>query len=386
MTRLAVLLLLAFSTFAWGAEPPPVLPAGFTIPAAFHEDPTRRKYVAFDMGQFDFVPAGEHNSTHQKVEGHLWRVAGALSASPKIDGDAVVALLATAFEADGWTMLRRQGSLVARKPQPAGELWLLGTGNAGYFSLVLMQDAAPSRGVVAAPPAARPERIADTQDFPYAPPFPGATLQKTTHDPKPFEIVLPGGGASSYATPFASKWYAEPHDVASYEFVAVYRHALEGAGWDVVRGSVAGDAVVIAHYAKNGRDLWLYTRADGSQQYIAVADFGAEAESSGLRKQIATVGHVALYGIYFDTDIATPRPESETTLQQVLHLLTDDKALRLEIQGHTDNTGTPQHNEALSAARAASVQAWLTAHGIAADRLTSKGYAATKPVADNGSP
>ena len=66
--------------------------------------------------------------------------------------------------------------------------------------------------------------------------------------------------------------------------------------------------------------------------------------------------------------------------------MTDDKALRLEIQGHTDNTGTPQHNEALSAARAASVQAWLTAHGIATDRLTSKGYAATMPVADNRSP
>jgi len=153
-----------------------------------------------------------------------------------------------------------------------------------------------------------------------------------------------------------------------------------------VRGSVATDAVVIAHYGKNGRDIWLYTRSDGTQQYIAIADNGAESQESALQKQLREQGHIALYGIYFDTDIVVPRPESEPTLRHLLELLENDASLHLEVQGHTDNSGAVGHNEKLSDARAASVRQWLIDHGVAADRLTSKGYAATKPVADNGSP
>ena len=67
---------------------------------------------------------------------------------------------------------------------------------------------------------------------------------------------------------------------------------------------------------------------------ISVADFGADAEASKLKRELGAAGHVALYGIYFDTDSSTPRPESEATLLQVLQLLKGDPALRLEVQGH----------------------------------------------------
>jgi Outer membrane protein and related peptidoglycan-associated (lipo)proteins len=66
--------------------------------------------------------------------------------------------------------------------------------------------------------------------------------------------------------------------------------------------------------------------------------------------------------------------------------MTSDASLRLEVQGHTDDSGSPEHNAKLSGDRAASVKDWLTAHGIAASRLASKGYGATKPVADNHTP
>jgi outer membrane protein OmpA-like peptidoglycan-associated protein len=385
MRWVAVLILACLSAFARAAEPPPPLPPGIGVPAEIQEEASRRQYWSFSAAQFDFLAPGARETTHRTVEGRLWHLAVKLATPQKMDPDSFVALLADRFAADGWTVLRRQGAFVARKPQQAGELWLSGAGNAGWFPLVLVQASPPPRQIAAAAPAPQPETIDDRKDFPYAPPFPGAVLQRTAHDARPFEIVLPGG-ASSYATPFATKWYAEPHDVSSYEFVVTYRAALQSVGWDVVRGAVAGDAVVIAHYARNGRDLWLYTRGDGSQQFIAVADFGADAQSTKLRRQLAAAGHVALYGIYFDTDLATPRPESETTLQQVLALLTQDPALRLEVQGHTDSTGSVQHNEALSAARAASVVAWLTAHAIDAARLTGKGYAASVPVADNRTP
>ncbi len=62
-----------------------------------------------------------------------------------------------------------------------------------------------------------------------------------------------------------------------------------------------------------------------------------------------------------------------------------DKTLKLEVQGHTDNVGNDASNQTLSEARAKAVMTWLTQHGVAADRLTAKGYGKTKPVADNGS-
>ena len=62
-----------------------------------------------------------------------------------------------------------------------------------------------------------------------------------------------------------------------------------------------------------------------------------------------------------------------------------NKTLKLEVQGHTDNVGNDAYNQTLSEARAKAVVTWLTQHGVAADRLTAKGYGKTKPVADNGS-
>lgn len=75
----------------------------------------------------------------------------------------------------------------------------------------------------------------------------------------------------------------------------------------------------------------------------------------------------------------------QAVLQPVANLMAADKTLKLEVQGHTDNVGNDAHNQTLSEARAKAVVTWLTQHGVAADRLSAKGYGKTKPVADNGS-
>jgi outer membrane protein OmpA-like peptidoglycan-associated protein len=59
---------------------------------------------------------------------------------------------------------------------------------------------------------------------------------------------------------------------------------------------------------------------------------------------------------------------------------------KVEVQGHTDNTGTPEINNKLSQDRADSVRTWLVDHGIAGDRLIAKGYGATRPLAPNVTP
>lgn len=61
-----------------------------------------------------------------------------------------------------------------------------------------------------------------------------------------------------------------------------------------------------------------------------------------------------------------------------------DPSLKLAVNGHTDNSGDPAHNQRLSEGRAKSVAAALTAKGIDASRLSAKGFGQDYPVADNG--
>lgn len=114
----------------------------------------------------------------------------------------------------------------------------------------------------------------------------------------------------------------------------------------------------------------------------------APAPRSGdaLAERLAREGRVDLYGIYFDTDSATLKPESTATLTEVKALLEADPALRLAIAGHTDAQGDEAHNLALSARRAQAVVDWLAGEGIDAARLVAEGLGESRPVADNASP
>jgi outer membrane protein OmpA-like peptidoglycan-associated protein len=92
-------------------------------------------------------------------------------------------------------------------------------------------------------------------------------------------------------------------------------------------------------------------------------------DAAAMAKDISSTGHVALYGIYFDTDKADLKPESRPTLQEIARLLKQDAALKLYVVGHTDNVGGFDYNSGLSERRAVAVVKELTAnHGIAATR------------------
>jgi OmpA-OmpF porin, OOP family len=373
----ACALFIAFATVGMAANrPTPNLPTGFAVPSDFREDIGRRQYWDFDTVQVD---------NQHKVDGHHWHISVAAE-QPNNDANVIVGLFATDLEKDGWTILRREGTLVAHKTGGGPERWVKANGNSGNFGLELIEVAPPARSLTLKAPQAQVEAVSDTQDLPYFAPLPGSKMEKTIHDRRSIEIKLPNATQSSLAIADMTRWYDEPAGVSSYEFATVYRKALEAAGWDVTRAQVGGDVAITAHYGKNGRDIWLYTHGDGGKQSVNVVDYGAQTKQSALEQQLAKDGHVALYGIYFDTDSPVPRPESEATLENILQTLQGGASLKLEIQGHTDDTGTPDHNATLSDARAASVLQWLTGHGIAAARLTSKGYGATMPVADNKSP
>ena len=105
-------------------------------------------------------------------------------------------------------------------------------------------------------------------------------------------------------------------------------------------------------------------------------------DAEQMKAALDAQGHVALY-VNFDTDATAIKADSQPILAEIVKLLKANPSLKLEVQGHTDNAGTPAHNQALSTGRANAVLGALLAQGMATDRLTAKGYGQTKPIADN---
>ena len=107
------------------------------------------------------------------------------------------------------------------------------------------------------------------------------------------------------------------------------------------------------------------------------------ADAAALQAGIGAEGKVAVYGIYFDTNKAAVKPESNPTLEQIVKLLRQSPKLNLFVVGHTDGVGTPEANVKLSNDRAASVVQALVSRGIEAARITPAGAGAYCPVATN---
>jgi OmpA-OmpF porin, OOP family len=105
-------------------------------------------------------------------------------------------------------------------------------------------------------------------------------------------------------------------------------------------------------------------------------------DAAAIKKALDAKGRVALY-INFDTGKSTLRPDAQPIIAEVNKLLVADPALKLMIEGHTDNTGSADHNRELATTRARSVLGALTALGIEATRLDSNGFGPDKPIADN---
>ena len=92
---------------------------------------------------------------------------------------------------------------------------------------------------------------------------------------------------------------------------------------------------------------------------------------------------LTLEGVNFDYDGDVLRPEGIATLEGIAATLKRYPYFKVEIAGHTDSRGSTDYNVALSDRRAKAVVDYLTAHGIAADRLSAKGYGETQPIGNN---
>lgn len=107
-----------------------------------------------------------------------------------------------------------------------------------------------------------------------------------------------------------------------------------------------------------------------------------DVEASAMFKEINEKGFISLY-INFETGKSTIKPESQSIVDQMTDMLKANPVLKVSIEGHTDNVGTPAANQKLSQERAAALVNALVAKGIDKTRLASKGWGQTKPAADN---
>jgi len=153
----------------------------------------------------------------------------------------------------------------------------------------------------------------------------------------------------------------------------------DGERW--VTGSVVIDGKEVwAEAEKGNAKIWLRIVETRAMQQHVVADAAA------FGNDLKATGHVAVYGIYFDTAKSVLKPQSTPALQEVAKLLGADPTLKLWVVGHTDSVGAIEANMKLAQARAEAVVAALTTtHGIAVARLKGYGVGPLAPVASNDS-
>lgn len=105
-----------------------------------------------------------------------------------------------------------------------------------------------------------------------------------------------------------------------------------------------------------------------------------------LYKKITTDNKIITHGILFDVDKSAIQPSSMGTINKIFDILKKNDALKFEIDGHTDNSGSAAHNIALSKSRADAVKDQLVSMGVDASRLLTKGLGDTKPLGKNDTP
>jgi outer membrane protein OmpA-like peptidoglycan-associated protein len=135
--------------------------------------------------------------------------------------------------------------------------------------------------------------------------------------------------------------------------------------------------VKLAGFAGNGIEVEAF-----QLNVLEMEAMKQEIEANEMFEAIAKDGFIALY-INFETGKSDIKPESQGIVDQIAEMLKQNPTLKVSIEGHTDNVGSDKSNQTLSENRAKSLMNVLIAKGIEKSRLSSKGWGASKPIADN---
>jgi outer membrane protein OmpA-like peptidoglycan-associated protein len=157
------------------------------------------------------------------------------------------------------------------------------------------------------------------------------------------------------------------------------------------------DRVLSPVETENGEYRFEFTNTEHSKYELRIAQegylphisdifvLGTESQSYDINEKIllkkARKSYTAVMNVYFGLDSDVPNTFED--MQYVEMLMKGTPSLKLEISGHTDNSGPREYNLDLSQRRANAVKKYLVDSGISGDRVIAKGYGEDQPVADN---
>jgi OOP family OmpA-OmpF porin len=202
--------------------------------------------------------------------------------------------------------------------------------------------------------------------------------------PKPPKV--PVEGKFTFVTYTITDRKNEPSALA---VVRNYEGALRKVGATNLQTDPNSTWWVNGKILKDGQEAWAQAEKGNGKIWLRIVEKKAMkqyvvADAAGLGSDIKSTGHVAVYGITFDTNKSVVKPESKPSLDEIAKLLKQDPTLKLKVVGHTDMVGSLEANVALSQARAeAVVQALVAERGVAAARLKGHGVGPLAPVASN---
>ncbi|MBS1569868.1 MAG: OmpA family protein [Bacteroidetes bacterium] len=143
----------------------------------------------------------------------------------------------------------------------------------------------------------------------------------------------------------------------------------------VVKLKAGSDVIVTVKKADHVFDSRSFSLEDTVRGGVADVDMKLEKIEVGKSYRVNDIKYA--------TNSAEITGASRYILDELINFLKENRTVRIEVQGHTDNVGGADDNMALSRNRAMTVANYLTAHGISAARLTGKGYGATVPISSN---
>ena len=177
-------------------------------------------------------------------------------------------------------------------------------------------------------------------------------------------------------------------NISKLEFFENYKAAALERGGKVVFEDQGQMVLTIPR--EDGGITWCRVSGNaglGQQELVIIDEEGFKKSLTfgpvELKEALDSEGRVILYDILFDYDKATLKQESDKQLQYIVTLLLQNPELKVEIQGHTDDEGEEAYNLTLSDKRANTVLQYLQLFGIGSERLLSKGYGESQPVATN---
>ena len=190
-------------------------------------------------------------------------------------------------------------------------------------------------------------------------------------------------GAKTYLSYYIKEGSPVPSEI---QVLRNYINAAQKIGGQVL---YQGPYNAYLKITRGNSEFWVHVKAcDGGDCYeVTIIEKKAmvqEVTANEIMDALNSQGFIAL-DIHFETNQAVIKPESKPVVEQIAAALRDNPSLKVSVEGHTDNSGTPHGNKSLSLKRAEAVMAALVQAGIATGRLSAAGWGQDKPVADNRS-